>query len=71
MELYILAGGIVVILLAIGVAYFKGRSAGSDAAKVDQAEASAEVAARMAEARSDAPSTKQDVLKRLREGGKL
>ena len=68
---YALLGGIVLIVGAFVAVLWLGKRAGRDAERADQAEAGAEVAARMAEARSDAPSTKQDVLKRLREGGKL
>ncbi len=71
MQTYVLVGALVFIVAAFIGVLAMGRRAGKDAAKVDHAEAGVVVAARMQEAREQAPSTKQDVLDELRNGGKL
>lgn len=66
-------GGTVILVLVLGGVwlFLRGERAGAAAAERDQARAAAEALDRMADAEANAPRSRADLVKRLRDGGGL
>jgi hypothetical protein len=60
--------GVVTVLAAVGVIYFQGRSAGGNAARVDQLGKTIETQRSITDADAHGPRTPDDVDRRLRDG---
>jgi hypothetical protein len=60
--------GVVAVLVAVGVIYFQGRSAGGNAARVDQLGKTIENQRSITDADAHGPRTPDDVDRRLRDG---
>lgn len=60
--------GVVAVFAAVGVIYFQGRSAGGNAARVDQLGKTIETQRSITDADAHGPRTPDDVDRRLRDG---
>lgn len=56
------------VVIAVGIIYFQGRSAGGDAARVDRLGKTIEIQRSITDADAHGPRTPDDVDRRLRDG---
>jgi membrane protein DedA with SNARE-associated domain len=67
-RLWLIAAAVVAVLLGAGAIYLEGRSAGGNAARVDQLEQTNETQRSITDADAHGPRTPDDVDRRLRDG---
>ena len=67
-RLWLIVGAVVAAIAAVGLIYFEGRSAGGNAAHVDQLGKTIETQRSITDADAHGPRTPDDVDRRLRDG---
>jgi hypothetical protein len=68
LRLWLIVGAVVAAIAVVGVIYFEGRSAGGNAARVDQLEQTNDTQRRINDADATGPRTPDAVDQRLRDG---